>query len=70
MRQVNQDPYHEIASVPTVYLYDGEDLLEEVDSAGNLLLRYNHGPDFDQTLSMFTGSAVSYYQSDVLNTIT
>jgi YD repeat-containing protein len=31
----------------TNYLYDGWDLIEEVDNAGNVLARYNDGVGFD-----------------------
>jgi RHS repeat-associated protein len=54
----------------TNYLYDGRDLLEEVDNSGNVLARYADGPGFDQPLSMLRSSTTSYYQSDVLSTIT
>jgi len=54
----------------TNYLYDQVDLLEELDNAGNVLARYNHGVGYDQPLSMLRGSTASYYQSDVLSTIT
>jgi len=54
----------------TNYLYDGDDLIEELDNSGNVLARYNHGPGFDQPLSMLRSSATSYYQSDVLSTVT
>lgn len=54
----------------TNFLYDQWDLLEEVDNAGNVLARYNHGVGYDQPLSMVRGGTTSYYQSDVLSTIT
>ncbi len=52
------------------YLYDGRDLIEEVDNSGNVLARYTDGPGFDQPLSMLRAGTTSYYQSDVLSTIT
>ena len=54
----------------TNYLYDGRDLLEELDNNGNALARYTDGPGFDQPLSMLRSGTTSYYQSDVLSTIT
>jgi len=54
----------------TNYLYDGRDLIEEMDSAGNLLARYSDGVGFDQPLSMLRSGVSSYYQSDILGTIT
>ena len=52
------------------YLYDGRDLIEEVDNNGNVLARYTDGPGFDQPLSMLRSGITSYYQADVLSTIT
>jgi RHS repeat-associated protein len=58
------------ASVPTVYLYDGADLLEEIDSSGNVLARYTHGRGVDQPLSMLRGGTNAYYLSDGIRSIT
>jgi RHS repeat-associated protein len=55
---------------PTNYLYDGRDLIEEVDNSGNVLARYTDGPGFDQPLSMLRSGTTSYFHSDVLSTIT
>ena len=54
----------------TNYLYDQVDLLEELDNTGNVLARYSHGVGYDQPVSMTRASTASYYQSDVLSTIT
>jgi RHS repeat-associated protein len=54
----------------TNYLYDGWDLIEEVDNSGNVLARYNDGVGFDQPLSMLRSGTGSFYQSDLLGSIT
>jgi RHS repeat-associated protein len=57
-------------SSTTNYLYDGSDLLEEVDNSGSVLARYTDGPGFDQPLAMLRSGVTSYYQGDVLGSIT
>jgi RHS repeat-associated protein len=52
------------------YLYDGWDLIEEVDNGGNVLARYNDRVGFDQPLSMLRSGAASFYQSDAIGSIT
>jgi len=55
----------------TNYLYDGvNNLLEEMDNGANVLARYALGPGVDQPLSMLRSGTISYYQSDVLSSIT
>jgi RHS repeat-associated protein len=55
---------------PTVYLYDGDNLLEEVDQSGNVLARYTQGSEFDEELSELRSGTTSYYQADGLGSIT
>jgi len=54
----------------TNYLYDGPNLLEEVDNSGNVLARYTQGPRIDQPLSELRGGTTSYYQQDALSSVT
>ncbi len=53
----------------TNYLYDGSDVLEELDAAGNVTARYNRGPWFDEPLSILQSGIVSYYEADGLGSI-
>jgi RHS repeat-associated protein len=53
----------------TNYLYDGSNLLEEVDSSGNVLARYTEGPGTDEPLAELRSGTTSYYQQDGLNSI-
>jgi len=56
--------------VYTNYLYDGDNLLEEMDGSGNVLARYVQGLGVDETLADVRGSEVSYYESDALGSTT
>jgi RHS repeat-associated protein len=44
--------------------------MEEVDNSGNILARYTHGDEIDQPLAGLRSGSASYYQQDVLNSIT
>lgn len=54
----------------TNYLYDGPNLLEEVDGSGNVLARYTQGPEIDSPLAMLRGGATSYYEQDGIGSVT
>jgi RHS repeat-associated protein len=58
----------------TNYLYDGTGLganvIEEVDSNGNVLARYTQGLGTDEPLSMLRAGTTSYYNADALGAIT
>ena len=54
----------------TNYLYDGLNLIDEVDNAGNVLARYTQTTIIDEPLSLSRASATSYYQQDGLGSTT
>jgi len=54
----------------TNYLYDGPNLLEQVDNSGNVLARYSAGPWIDEALSQLQSAASSYYEQDGLGSVT
>jgi RHS repeat-associated protein len=54
----------------TNYLYDGPNLIEEVDSSGNILARYTHPEYIDEPLSELRSGTTSYYQQDALRSVT
>ncbi|MFZ0817297.1 MAG: RHS repeat-associated core domain-containing protein [Candidatus Sulfotelmatobacter sp.] len=54
----------------TNYLYSGPNLEEEVDSTGNVVARYVQGLTVDEPLSEFRSGGASYYEADVLGSIT
>jgi RHS repeat-associated protein len=57
------------ASVPTVYLYDGINPIEEVDSSGSVLAKYTQG-GLDEELSELRSGTTSYYLQDGLGSVT
>ncbi|MFZ1158455.1 MAG: hypothetical protein WAO10_11790, partial [Candidatus Sulfotelmatobacter sp.] len=48
------------ASVPSVYLYDGPNLVAEVDNSGNVLARYTQGKGIDKPLAQLRSGTTSY----------
>ena len=54
----------------TDYLYDGLNLLEEVDNSGNVLARYTQGSEFDEEISELRSGVSSYYEADGLGSVT
>ena len=58
------------ASGPSVYLYDGSNIMEEIDPSGNGLARYTQGGLIDEPFSVRRAGTTSYYQTDGLGSIT
>lgn len=55
----------------TNYLYDGDNLLEELDNSGNLLGRYaQQSIGVDQPLAELRAGVTAYYEADGLGSIT
>ena len=54
----------------TIYAYDGDNVIEELDGAGNLLARYTQGAGMDEPLAMYPGLTTSYFHADGLGSIT
>ena len=54
----------------TNYLYDGFNLLEEVDASVNALARYAQELNVDRPLSMLRSGTPSYYELDGLGSVT
>jgi RHS repeat-associated protein len=58
----------------TNYLYDGMDftanVIEEVDTAGNVLVRFTQDVGVDAPLSMMRSGTASYYERDGLGSVT
>jgi len=54
----------------TNYLYDRKNLLEELDSGGNVLARYTQTRSLDQSLSELRSGITSYYEVGGLGSIT
>src|SRR4029077_5521571 len=54
----------------TDYLYDGDNLLEEVDNSGNVLASYTQHLGIDQPLAELRSGTTSYYEPDGVGSIT
>ncbi len=54
----------------TNYLYEGDNLLEEVDSSGNVLARYTQGSGLDEPLAVLRSGTTTYYEADGLGSVT
>jgi RHS repeat-associated protein len=54
----------------TIYVYDGPNVIEEVDQNGVVLARYTQGANVDEPLAVVQGGATSYYEADGLGSIT
>jgi RHS repeat-associated protein len=53
----------------TNYLYDGFQLVQEVDQSGNILSRYTQDRAIDEPLAQLSAGTTSYYQRDGINSI-
>jgi RHS repeat-associated protein len=53
----------------TNFLYDSDNLIEELDTSGNVLARYTQGINGDEHLSELRSSTVSYYEQDGLESV-
>src|SRR5260370_42454923 len=51
-------------------LYDGMNVIEEVDAGGNQVARYTHNLGVDDPLSEARAGTISLYQADALGSIT
>jgi len=54
----------------TNYLYDAHNLLEEVDSNGNVLAKHTQGSHVDEPLSELRSATIGYYEQDGLGSST
>jgi RHS repeat-associated protein len=54
----------------TNYLYDGGNVIEETENAGNVLARYTQEVSVDMPLSMLRSGTGSYYEQDGLGSVT
>src|SRR5208282_4238691 len=52
------------------FAYDGNNLIETMNSSGTVVARYTQGPTIDQPLAEFQGSTTDYYEADALGSVT
>jgi len=54
----------------TIYAYDGDNRIEDLDSTGTATARYTQGLGIDEPLEVFEGNASYYYHADGLGSVT
>jgi len=54
----------------TVYLYDGNNAVADLDQNGNVLARYTATRNIDEPLAELRSSVTSFYEQDGLNSVT
>jgi RHS repeat-associated protein len=54
----------------SVFAYDGDNMIEETNSSGAVVARYEQGQSIDEPLAMLRSSTTSYYNADGLGSVT
>jgi RHS repeat-associated protein len=54
----------------SIFVYDGDDLVETVSATGSAVARYTQGQNIDEPLAMQRGTTTEYYEQDGLGSIT
>src|SRR5207244_1533767 len=54
----------------SVYVYDGDNLIEEINATGSVVARYTQGLGIDEPLAMLRGTTTDYYEADGLGSVT
>ncbi len=62
--------YKSSPSGTTIFVYDGNSVIEEVSDDGSLMARYTQSLGIDEPLAMLRGNTMSYYQADGLGSVT
>jgi RHS repeat-associated protein len=58
--------YKSSSLATSIYIYDGDDVIEEVNSTGAAVARYARTENIDEPIAMLRNGATSYYQADGL----
>ncbi len=59
-----------VSGTITRYIYDGEDIIQELDQNNQITATYTHGPGIDEPICLEKNSQKYYYISDGLGSIT
>jgi len=62
--------YKDSLAGPTVFAYDGANLIEETNSSGVVVARYAQGWKVDEPLAMLRTGGTNYYNADGLGSVT
>lgn len=54
----------------SIFVYDGDNLIETTGSSGSEVASYTQGPKIDEPLAMLRGTTASYYEQDGLGSVT
>jgi RHS repeat-associated protein len=58
------------SSTTSIYIYDGDNLIEETNAAGTAVARYTQGLNIDEPLAMLRGTTTDFYETDGLGSVT
>jgi hypothetical protein len=62
--------YKSSSSGTSIFAYDGDNLIEETNSTGAVVARYEDTQNIDEPLAMLRSGATSYYHADGLGSVT
>jgi RHS repeat-associated protein len=62
--------YKSSSAGTSIFAYDGADLVEETNSSGAVVARYQQGENIDEPLAILRSGATSYYHADGLGSVT
>lgn len=62
--------YKSSSSGTSIYAHDGDNFIEETNSTGAVVARYEQGLNIDEPLAMLRSGATSFYHADGLGTVT
>jgi len=62
--------YKSSSAGTSIYAYDGDNLIEETNSAGAAVARYEQTTEIDELLAMLRGGTTSYFEEDGLGSVT
>jgi RHS repeat-associated protein len=69
-RRIQKTFTHNSTTMVTNYLYDGANVIQELDANGSELARYAQGPGIDEPLTEFRSGTTSFYEQDGLGSVT
>jgi RHS repeat-associated protein len=62
--------YKQSPSATSIFVYDGDNLIETVNSTGAVVARYTQTQDIDEPLAELRSGSTSYYEADGLGSVT
>lgn len=62
--------YKQSPSATSIFAYDGPNLIQTVNSSGNVVARYVEGLEIDQPLATSRSGSTNYYEADGIGSIT